>query len=104
LTFPVLSEPAWCVTADAFRRERVAGARNDVHLRAVGLHFRPRLPRAWHRLAYTVVWRGRRIAVAITPETVSVRLVAGTLPVTIHGRSVTLTRRMVSLPLRPAKQ
>ena len=56
------------------------------------------------RLAYTVVWRGRRIAVAITPETVSVRLVAGTLPVTIHGRSVTLTRRMVSLPLRPAKQ
>ena len=70
--------------------------------RADGLHFRPRprLPRAWNRLAYAVVWQGRRIAVEIIPATVSVRLVAGNpLGVTNHGRPVMLTWRTVSVPL-----
>jgi len=71
-----------------------------LRVRADGLHFRPRLPKAWNRLAYTVLWQGRRIAVAITPATVSVRLVAGKpLAVTIHGRPVMLTRRMATVPL-----
>jgi kojibiose phosphorylase len=71
-----------------------------LRVRADGLHFRPRLPRAWNRLAYAVGWQGRRIAVEITPATVSVRLVAGQpLAVTIHGRPVMLTRRTVNVPL-----
>ena len=71
-----------------------------LRVRADGLHFRPRLPRVWNRLAYAVVWQGRRIAVEITPATVSVRLVAGNpLAVTIHGRPVMVTRRTVNVPL-----
>jgi kojibiose phosphorylase len=71
-----------------------------LRVRADGLHFRPRLPRAWNRLAYAVAWQGRRIAVEIAPATVSVRLTAGKpLAATIHGRPVLLTRRTVNVPL-----
>lgn len=71
-----------------------------LRVRAEGLHFRPRLPSAWNRLAYAVLWQGRRIAVEITQTTVSARLMTGKpLAVTIHGRSVTLTWRTVNVPL-----
>jgi trehalose/maltose hydrolase-like predicted phosphorylase len=71
-----------------------------MRVRASGLHFHPRLPQAWNRLAFTTAWQGRRIALDITPKTVSARLAAGPpLAVTIHGREVILTRRPVKVPI-----
>ncbi|HID92791.1 MAG TPA: glycoside hydrolase family 65 protein [bacterium (Candidatus Stahlbacteria)] len=36
------------------------------------LDFDPRLPREWHKLSFTIIWRGKPISIEITPTTFTV--------------------------------
>ena len=58
-------------------------------VRVVGneLHIAPHLPRAWQRLEFSIVWRGQRLDVLVTPADVQIRN-RGTEPVelVLNGR------------------
>ena len=65
-----------------------------------GLHFRPRLPRQWDRLAFTVHWHGNRLLAELTHAALSLTAAAenaDAVPVSIAGASYMLApgERMV---------
>lgn len=62
-------------------------------LRMIGgkLRIAPRLPEAWRRLRYEILWRGQRLAVTATKESVSVENLTGAAPVTLELNGADLT-------------
>ena len=67
-------------------------------LRMVGgkLRIDPKLPKAWHRLRYTLMWHGQRISVDVTEKEVCVVNETGTVPVEaeICGETMIFTNRI----------
>ena len=60
-------------------------------MQADRLTLRPRLPRAWSRLAFPVVWKGRPVAVDITPDSTTVtNRSKENLDVSVAGRDETV--------------
>ena len=75
------------------------------------LAFAPRLPAGLERLAFRLVYRGRRLGVTATPTQASYVLLAGEpLPLTHHGESLMVTaeasvsRLIPPAPRRPRPQ
>jgi alpha,alpha-trehalose phosphorylase len=70
------------------------------------LTFAPRLPPRIRRLAFRVVVQGRCLAVAVTAETATYRLVYGDQPVEIahHGETLTVSAEPVERQIPPPPQ
>ncbi|MEU0868828.1 glycoside hydrolase family 65 protein [Nocardia brasiliensis] len=64
------------------------------------LRFAPRLPEQLHRLAFRILWRGSRLAVEITRDAVTYRLLSGE-PCTFrhHGDAHTVGQEPLVLPI-----
>lgn len=67
-------------------------------LRMVGgrLRINPKLPEAWDKLSYTLLWKGQRLSVTVTKETVIVEN-EGDVPVSLElcGKDTVVTDRIV---------
>ena len=48
------------------------------------LRINPKLPEAWSKLSYTILWKGEKLEVTITKKTVSVKNVTGTKPISME--------------------
>lgn len=48
------------------------------------LRISPNLPKAWSKLSYTILWKGQRLAVTVTPEAVEIVNETGMAPVTLE--------------------
>ncbi|MCD8127380.1 MAG: hypothetical protein LUD82_08025, partial [Clostridiales bacterium] len=55
-------------------------------LRMLGgkLRISPNLPQAWNKLDYTILWRGQKLAVTVTPDAVSIVNEDKTAPVSLE--------------------
>ncbi|MFI6216732.1 glycoside hydrolase family 65 protein [Nocardia brasiliensis] len=64
------------------------------------LRFAPRLPEQLNRLAFRILWRGSRLAVEITRDTVTYRLLSGeSCTLRHHGDAHTVGQEPLLLPL-----
>ena len=48
------------------------------------LRINPVLPDAWKKLSYTLLWRGQRLSVTVTPDAVSITNETGTATVSLE--------------------
>jgi len=70
---------------------------------AAGLRFAPRLPPALSRIAFGLMWQGRRLRVQITAEEAEYQLVSGPpMRLRHHGEPIALATDPVTLPVPPA--
>ncbi|MCY7342293.1 MAG: family 65 glycosyl hydrolase [Pseudonocardia sp.] len=70
---------------------------------AAGLRFAPRLPPALSRIAFGLMWQGRRLRVQITAEEAEYQLVSGPpMRLRHHGEPIALAADPVTLPVPPA--
>lgn len=64
-------------------------------LRMLGgkLRISPNMPKAWSKLRYTILWKGQKLAVTATADSVEIINEAGSTPVTVEvwGREYTFT-------------
>lgn len=60
------------------------------------LRISPNLPKAWNRLSYTLLWKGQRLHVTVTPETVHVTVQEQTAPITLEvwGKEYVLQKEL----------
>ncbi|MCC8076413.1 MAG: hypothetical protein LIO95_10835 [Clostridiales bacterium] len=60
------------------------------------LRIDPLLPEAWDKLGYTLLWKGQKLAVEVTKNTVTVENLTGSAPITLEvaGQEVTLTGKL----------
>ena len=63
-----------------------------------GLRIDPCLPSAWKKLTYEIIWRGQRLNVCVTQETVTVKNLTGTEPVELElcGKTVRVEEEMTA--------
>lgn len=68
-------------------------------LRMLGgrLRISPNLPKAWNRLSYTILWKGQRLAVTVTPEQVVLVNETGNAPITLEvwGKEYVFEKKLV---------
>ncbi len=64
-------------------------------LRMLGgkLRISPNLPKAWNKLTYTILWRGQKLSVTVTPDAVSIVNETKTAPISLEiwGKEYTFT-------------
>lgn len=48
------------------------------------LRIDPKLPEAWSKLAYTILWKGEKLEVTVTKKAVSVKNITGTKPISVE--------------------
>ncbi|MCD7754333.1 MAG: glycoside hydrolase family 65 protein, partial [Clostridiales bacterium] len=67
-------------------------------LRMLGgnLRISPNLPKAWSKLNYTILWRGQKLAVTVTPDSVELVNETGSDPISLEiwGNQYTFTDRL----------
>ena len=70
-------------------------------LRMLGgkLRISPNLPAAWKELSYTLLWKGQKLAVTVTPDSVGIINETKTAPITLEvwGEEHTFVENLVCL-------
>jgi kojibiose phosphorylase len=104
-----LLDEAWGFWRQSYGIDLHGGAEEGLHIAANGMNWqiavfgfggvqtamttdtltlRPKLPVAWTRLAFPLVWKGQQVYIEITPELVKIRNRSGeALSVTVSGQS-----------------
>ena len=67
-----------------------------VRMLGENLRISPNMPKAWNKLRYTILWKGQKLAVTATADSVEIVNETGSAPVTgeVWGREYTFTDRV----------
>ena len=66
------------------------------------LRIRPRIPKRWTRLSYTLLWKGQKLKITVTKTQLTVENLTRTAPVALelNGTQYTLSDQAVTVPGR----
>lgn len=61
------------------------------------LRISPNLPKAWNKLNYTLMWKGQKLAVTVSPEMVEIVNQTGNAPVSLEvwGEDYTFDKELI---------
>lgn len=77
-------------------------------LRMLGgrLRISPNLPKAWKKLCYTLLWKGQRLAVTVTPTAVEINNETGSSPVELEvwGKEYAIEQELIVCKKKSAQE